>query len=130
MFPTTGSCVMLAAEIIAVLSSKQPETMTTITLNNPFSAEPVFSAHCQSFVTVAGLADTAQAASRAWSELAPAEHASVAAEALNYFVQHRDEISAGITREMGKPSRGGRRGTGFHAWAGSANAPVCRAGCA
>ena len=77
--------------------------MTMITLHNPFTGDLVFSAESQSFATVAGLADSAQAASRAWSELAPAKRASVVAEALSYFEQHRDEIAAGMTREMGKP---------------------------
>lgn len=77
--------------------------MTAITLHNPFTAERVFSAPSEVFATVAERASAAQQASRAWSALAPGKRAAAVREALGYFEQHRDEIAAGITREMGKP---------------------------
>ncbi len=77
--------------------------MTVTTLHNPFTGERVFSAASESFETVAEYARTAQQASHAWSALAVSERAAAVRAALDYFEQHRDEIAAGITREMGKP---------------------------
>jgi acyl-CoA reductase-like NAD-dependent aldehyde dehydrogenase len=77
--------------------------MTTLTLNNPFTSEPVFSAESESFDSISERVNRAQLASKAWSKLSPASRASAVGEALGYFEQHRDEITAGITREMGKP---------------------------
>ena len=77
--------------------------MAAITLTNPFTGEPVFSAPSEAFATVAERASTAQRASQSWSALTPARRAAAVHEALGYFEQHRDEIANGITREMGKP---------------------------
>jgi len=77
--------------------------MTAIKLYNPFTGEPVFSASSEMFTTVAERASTAQQASVKWSALTPGERAAAVREALGYFEQHREEIAAGITREMGKP---------------------------
>ncbi len=77
--------------------------MTAITLHNPFTGEPVFSAPGETYASVAERASVAQQASRAWSALTPGKRAAAVRAALGYFEQHRDEIAAGITREMGKP---------------------------
>jgi acyl-CoA reductase-like NAD-dependent aldehyde dehydrogenase len=80
--------------------------MTTITQNNPFTGELVFSTPSEIFTVVAECARVAQQASLAWSALTPAERATAVREALHYFEQHRDEIAAGITRETGKLLQG------------------------
>ena len=77
--------------------------MTALTLHNPFTGEPVFSAPSEAFGIVAERARAAQQASHTWSALTPGKRAAAVREALGYFEQYRDEIAAGITREMGKP---------------------------
>jgi acyl-CoA reductase-like NAD-dependent aldehyde dehydrogenase len=77
--------------------------MTAITLNNPFTGEPVFSANSESFSAVNEKISAARSASSEWSGLPAVQRAEAVSQALHYFEKHKDEIAAGITRQMGKP---------------------------
>jgi len=77
--------------------------MTHITLNNPFTGEQVFAADSESREQALQRTSKAQAASRAWSQLALDVRVDLLRQALHHFEQHADAIATGITREMGKP---------------------------
>ena len=74
-----------------------------VELFNPYNGEQVFSAPAETFESVADKAREAQAASRQWAQLPPAERAAALRAALEYFDRQREAITAGMTREMGKP---------------------------
>ncbi|MDT8398608.1 MAG: aldehyde dehydrogenase family protein [Pseudomonadales bacterium] len=77
--------------------------MSQIILHDPFTGKQVFAAKSESFEKVAEKAEFAQRTGRAWAKLDVAIRARAVREALTYFEQYREDIAAGITREMGKP---------------------------
>ncbi|NVK44382.1 MAG: aldehyde dehydrogenase family protein [Oceanospirillaceae bacterium] len=77
--------------------------MSQIEVFDPFTGEQVFSQPSEAFPAVRDRIDAAQRASRAWQALAPEARAGHVRAALQYFRDNRDDIAAGITREMGKP---------------------------
>ncbi|GGO83006.1 aldehyde dehydrogenase [Marinobacterium nitratireducens] len=77
--------------------------MSQIEVVNPFTGEPVFSQSSESFAAVSKRIDAGQRAALAWRSLTPETRARHLLGALDYFRHNRDDIAAGITREMGKP---------------------------
>jgi len=85
------------------MNTTNQSALKTLELYNPYNGEQVFNAPAESFDSVAEKARAAQAASRRWAQLPPAERAAAVRETLAYFETHRGAIVSGITREMGKP---------------------------
>lgn len=79
--------------------------MSTVELRNPFTQEVVFSQASESYEAVNARIDAAQAASRQWRKLPAAKRAELVEAALDYFRDNKEEIAAGIAREMGMPKK-------------------------
>lgn len=77
--------------------------MSTIEVRNPFTGQIVFSERSETFEAVGERIALARAGARAWRKVAPSCRAKAVRQALQYFRQHRDEIAAQVTNEMGKP---------------------------
>jgi acyl-CoA reductase-like NAD-dependent aldehyde dehydrogenase len=77
--------------------------MSMIEVRNPFTGQTVFSEPSEKFGALVGKIAAARAASRAWCKLAPTRRADSVLRALQYFRDHKDEIAAAVTNEMGKP---------------------------
>ncbi len=75
----------------------------TITVNDPFTGETVFTADSERFHDIEEKIGWARSASRRWSALAPAVRSAAVVKALEYFTTQRDAIVEGITSETGKP---------------------------
>lgn len=77
--------------------------MSMIEVHNPFTGERVFAQPSERFDDVAKGIAAARVASGRWRRLPAPRRAEAVRDALTYFREHRDEIAADVTCEMGKP---------------------------